>query len=126
MHSLTNHHPLADTDFIYAMRLFGVSSIAQVIDYEQADAGEGEEGFACPLLDQVRRGHHHGGKRPPRAVDQQGAQGDEGLAGPALGHDMRIASDLPSLADSHDRQGLGRIRWRSIRPSSGEISSSAA
>jgi hypothetical protein len=58
----------------------------------------------------MRRGHDDAGEWLAIGVDKHHAQGDQGLAGSALRHDVRTPRDLPTLGDTHNGQGLGGIR----------------
>jgi hypothetical protein len=45
-------------------RVPGIAAVTHVVDHEDPDLGKGEEGFARPFLDQMRRSHDDAGKRP--------------------------------------------------------------
>ncbi len=93
-------------DFVDPMRLLGIAAVAHVVDQEHPNRGQRQECFACPLLDQVWRGHDDSGKRFAVGMDEHHAQGDQGLAGSALRNHMRTSRNLPAPGHAHDGQSL--------------------
>lgn len=106
-HDLTAAKP----DFVHTVRFSRVAAVAHIVNYEYPHSRKCQERFPCPFLHQMRRRHHQSTERPPGAVDEHTAEGNQGFAGTTLGNDIAVPSPLPSFADSHDCQGLSRI-WR--------------
>src|SRR5271166_6417025 len=96
-------------DFINPMRLPGIAAVTHVVDEENPHSGKGEEGFARPFLDQVRRSHDDAGEWLALRMDKHHAQGDQGFARSTFGHNMSATGDLPALGGTHDGEGLGRV-----------------
>src|SRR5664279_1665857 len=59
----------SEADFVDSMRLLGIAAVTHVVDQENTYSGKGEEGFACPFLDQVWRSHDDAGKWFALCVD---------------------------------------------------------
>ncbi len=75
-----------EPDFVDSMRLLGIAAVTHVVDQENPHSGKGEEGLACPFLDQMRRSHDDAGKRLALCVDQHHAQGDQGFTRSTFGY----------------------------------------
>src|SRR5664280_2927005 len=108
--TLAHDFATPEADFVDPVRLPGIAAVTHVVDQEDSHSGTRKKGFARPFLDQMRRSHHDAGERLALRMDEHHAQGDQGLAGSALGHDVSTPSHLPSPGDTHDGQGLCWIR----------------
>jgi hypothetical protein len=104
------HVTAAKPDFVQAVQFSRVAAVAHIVNYEYSHFENGEERFPCPFLYQMRRRHHQPTECLPGAVDEHAAEGNQGFASTTLGNHIGVASRLPSFADSHDGQGLRRIR----------------
>src|SRR5271165_1563808 len=79
--TLAHDFATAQADFVDPMRLPGIAAVTHVVDHEYPHSGKGEEGFACPFLDQMRRSHDDVGERLGLRMYEHHAQGDQGFAG---------------------------------------------
>src|SRR5271157_6176702 len=108
--SLAHDFAMAEADFVDPMRLPRIAAVTHVVDQEDAHSGEGEEGFAPPFLDQVRRSHDDAGERLALRMDEHHAQSDQGFAGSTFGYHMSATGDLPAFGDAHNGERLCRVR----------------
>src|SRR5208337_3278626 len=115
MQALTYNFTAAQPDFVDAMRLFRIATVAHVVDQKYPYLGQRQKGFTRPLLDQVRRCHDQSRKRSSGTMHQHASQRDEGFARAALSDDIGIPRQLPTLAHAHDRKGLRWI-WNTHHP----------
>src|SRR5205823_2502111 len=97
---LANDPTVAQLDLVDSGESVGTVA-AQAVDQEDADAGKGLKGLACPLLDQMGRGEHQSRELPALTVNEDRGQGDQSLAGPAFSYHGSGTRPLPALNNTH-------------------------